>query len=545
MNGKNYRDRIQTSWFNKQWGKPLTPIPESMKTKMGMERIEHVDQFAESQIGMSDKTISPFLHSESDNQRVSDYLIQETQEFVGDNCPGCSSKIENIYDVVEEYDEQFTDEDDFGLETEDFFEAELELFLNHKSNLGESTLLNHYQRRGSLITHPNAPEYLWKPTLQKQHYGSLIVHPNAPRWPFANRQGEIRESERSWNEGPGEFIQDKDEDSKKKAEQAKKYLYDQFMKRVMAGEEKLENMPHYLKRYQRLLFEKKRLECCGPDVTEWFIKQLDTIRLDKRNDPTKPRSFLRFHRSIKFEQALDPWLSKKGPCKNTVLLCNTCIHVTELGNIAYGYTIANNIHIAVWGAIYAQVKTKRGLDKVKELYAYYLGQAFLHMRRKTKAGKTPNFDEAFIHEKLKGNVDFCKTMTSKIDDEIAPIFEWKNIKHYLDMLDLAGSVAAGKPRFNGRKGVLHHWEDQFGSREEFFGKASKIFLSSNRPLDLIKIPNCKTLDSNNHCRLKNIFSSNLNVFELIKAYHKTKKEKKEGKTENFHKNAGNLKKSNK
>ena len=118
---------------------------------------------------------------------------------------------------------------------------------------------------------------------------------------------------------------------------------------------------------------------CGPDVTKWFVQQLKIIHAFAErhfNVYVYPDAALRtLVAKLRFENA---GLKLKGcpackKCIRTVTLCGTCIDVTELGNIAYGYAVGRKCGMALMGGFYAEVKNGRGFDKYEDVMATIMG----------------------------------------------------------------------------------------------------------------------------------------------------------------------------
>jgi RHS repeat-associated protein len=114
---------------------------------------------------------------------------------------------------------------------------------------------------------------------------------------------------------------------------------------------------------------------CGPDVTDWFSRQLDTIKEFASANGYRSNAYSKMAKSMKFEKAM--LKNDCGPsgsaCKNTVTLCGKCINVTELGNIAYGYSLSNEMmDTMIFGGLLAEV-SGRGFDSQKDIVASIAG----------------------------------------------------------------------------------------------------------------------------------------------------------------------------
>lgn len=128
---------------------------------------------------------------------------------------------------------------------------------------------------------------------------------------------------------------------------------------------------------------------CGPDVTDWFSKQIFRIRQRSENLAGQIGSgmldagFSRFWRNVKFEKALAPAFEPEAcspcpscdQCRLTVTLCDKCINVTELGNVAFGWSISNYLDITIWGGLFAQAVDpgQRGINSDEDLIGIILG----------------------------------------------------------------------------------------------------------------------------------------------------------------------------
>jgi len=82
---------------------------------------------------------------------------------------------------------------------------------------------------------------------------------------------------------------------------------------------------------------------CGPDVTEWFARDLVT-HVGVAQEIARNAGNVRLH-AFRFQAKY--WMSYKwmnfdvkgcgtGPCRNTVMIWGTCIRKNQLGNIAFG-----------------------------------------------------------------------------------------------------------------------------------------------------------------------------------------------------------------
>lgn len=93
--------------------------------------------------------------------------------------------------------------------------------------------------------------------------------------------------------------------------------------------------------------DKKCKDVCGPDVTEWFIKDLrdHTDRLAAAQKTKNP-----FNYAIYWKKHAKYYLSYKwmdfpgkgcgtGKCKNTVMFSSVCMRKNQLGNIAFGFIV--------------------------------------------------------------------------------------------------------------------------------------------------------------------------------------------------------------
>jgi hypothetical protein len=86
-------------------------------------------------------------------------------------------------------------------------------------------------------------------------------------------------------------------------------------------------------------------DTCGPDVTEWFLKDLkqhlDSLRRN-RKATTDDAYFESFRQRMKYLLAYK-WMPfgttecGTGKCKNTVMFAGVCMRKNQLGNIAFGF----------------------------------------------------------------------------------------------------------------------------------------------------------------------------------------------------------------
>ena len=120
---------------------------------------------------------------------------------------------------------------------------------------------------------------------------------------------------------------------------------------------------------------------CGPDVTEWFVQQLETVRqftaaLTPWDEDLRTMFVeLKFERSNLGKPPSSVHCPSSVACAGTVTLCGTCIDVTELGNLAFGYAAADRLEFILWGGIYAEVKG-RGFDTPVEVASALIGYQF-------------------------------------------------------------------------------------------------------------------------------------------------------------------------
>lgn len=123
---------------------------------------------------------------------------------------------------------------------------------------------------------------------------------------------------------------------------------------------------------------------CGPDVTEWFTRQIEIIRTFRDDNlSVTDEAYKTLMKSMKFELSHDG----KSPhsegcptsdCPQSVTLCGKCRNNTDLGNIAYGYVADVSLEVELWGGLFAEVGTEqpRGLDKYSDLFPILCGYAF-------------------------------------------------------------------------------------------------------------------------------------------------------------------------
>ncbi len=139
------------------------------------------------------------------------------------------------------------------------------------------------------------------------------------------------------------------------------------------------NLYQYVRAAPLVLLDPSGLEaCCGPDISQWFKWQLDRIRgwARTKRSPRDPE-LIQAVKTMKFEEAGIRGMDNCGPigeeCKDTVTLCGTCINVTELGNIAYGYAYQHHgMKMMLFGGLFAEVQG-RGFDKLADVTAAIAG----------------------------------------------------------------------------------------------------------------------------------------------------------------------------
>ena len=134
---------------------------------------------------------------------------------------------------------------------------------------------------------------------------------------------------------------------------------------------------------------------CGPDATQWFdaIMRSLFVQIDTFDDlwmPFRGGAYEKFWPNLKFETVLTPEVTSLsicpcGSCGNTVILCNLCIDVTELGNIAAGalgglFKIKENSRGAIndgvvhlYGALRIAARNGRGPEKIDDLIGLLSG----------------------------------------------------------------------------------------------------------------------------------------------------------------------------
>ena len=129
---------------------------------------------------------------------------------------------------------------------------------------------------------------------------------------------------------------------------------------------------------------------CGPEVTAWFKRQLPILKryADQNRTAGLPDEVLRkMIAALKFENAclfIEDCCPRCAACERTVTLCGTCINVTELGNLAYGYMLSNDLALMLWGGLYAAVQAPpgeeqpRGFDQYPDIVAAIAGAALWH-----------------------------------------------------------------------------------------------------------------------------------------------------------------------
>ncbi|MEI7702015.1 MAG: RHS repeat-associated core domain-containing protein [Planctomycetia bacterium] len=123
---------------------------------------------------------------------------------------------------------------------------------------------------------------------------------------------------------------------------------------------------------------------CGPDVTEWFARQIEIIRTFRDDNlSVTDEAYRTLMKSLKFELSHDGKSPHSEGCPTTdcpqsVTLCGKCRNNTDLGNIAYGYVADFSLEIELWGGLFAEVGTAqpRGVDKYSDLFPILCGYAF-------------------------------------------------------------------------------------------------------------------------------------------------------------------------
>ena len=116
---------------------------------------------------------------------------------------------------------------------------------------------------------------------------------------------------------------------------------------------------------------------CGPEVTDWFERQLGIIKEKSREYWSKPlpsKKYIPFWKSLKF---VDAGLKTKdcptAKCPDTVTLCGKCIHVSELGDLAFGYAASELAGRMLWAGFYVEVEWLIGFDKEQDIAAALMG----------------------------------------------------------------------------------------------------------------------------------------------------------------------------
>ena len=87
--------------------------------------------------------------------------------------------------------------------------------------------------------------------------------------------------------------------------------------------------------------KKKSTDLCGPDITSWFIEEMNRhIKLFSSYDAGdfyKLVIFARYAKRLAYKYLRFKAGNCPGKnCTGTVTLCGSCIHVSELGNIMFG-----------------------------------------------------------------------------------------------------------------------------------------------------------------------------------------------------------------
>ena len=200
---------------------------------------------------------------------------------------------------------------------------------------------------------------------------------------------------------------------------------------------------------------------CGPDVTEWFRRQLVIIKAWAENNfwttaPIVPNEKLRhLMASLRFEKAglkVDGCCPRCAACDDTVTLCGTCVDVTELGNIAYGYGVGRSMAMVLWGGFYAEVRRAgRGFDKLEDVTAAIAG--------------------ALTRDKFLGTAGaMCLRLKGRPTEYMTPPYD-----EYLQMLEKMREI--NNRAWCGQKGdILADWDaspagKKFGGWTNFLWKA--------------------------------------------------------------------------
>ena len=135
------------------------------------------------------------------------------------------------------------------------------------------------------------------------------------------------------------------------------------------------------------------LDCCGPDVTDWFVKELNihSAFFRQHREAGHGLPFISYAKRIPYK-----WLIFKtencpagDKCKDTVTLAGHCIHKSDLGNIMFGAIgkqwLANE-RLLIWGGVRAAKRSKTGgIDSVEDMASSIAGLLVGDQLRELKA----------------------------------------------------------------------------------------------------------------------------------------------------------------
>ena len=156
---------------------------------------------------------------------------------------------------------------------------------------------------------------------------------------------------------------------------------------------------------------------CGPDVTEWYIKDVQAhMKLKKyygNNLPAfrKHAKYLMSHKWMNFNMEG----CGTGPCKHTVSVCGTCVRKNVLGNIMFGLVARDGVDLSnpIWVAYSEMFPDVKYKDKDVQKYlrtdnlaAFALGRYLYNEKAFKKGTNKESFCQRFKRALKKDNLSY-------------------------------------------------------------------------------------------------------------------------------------------
>ena len=167
----------------------------------------------------------------------------------------------------------------------------------------------------------------------------------------------------------------------------------------------------------------KNCGTCGPDATEWYIKDIqEHMKLKKRYG----YSVLHFRIHGKYYMS-HKWMNfnvgncATGSCKNTVSVCDTCVRKNQLGNIMFGLIAEDKILGPTpvpfaYSKKFPSVRYKNGKDgalRTDNLAAFALGRYLYNAKTFGKGTNKKSFCQEFKKALSKKNMSYYKKLAGK------------------------------------------------------------------------------------------------------------------------------------